>query len=102
MPYHHLLVWYLRLSCRASRTPHPAPLAALAAAIAMLAPLAAIAAGTWYVDNQNPAAADANPGTQALPYRTISAAAAAHHAPGVVIYVNPGVYRETVSVPASG
>jgi len=67
-----------------------------------LVPVAAGAAGTYYVDNQNPAASDANPGTQALPYRTISAAVAARRGPGTVILVSPGFYRETVTIPASG
>jgi parallel beta-helix repeat protein len=89
-------------------SPFAAPTAARArrtgwALVLLLSGLArAAAAGTWHVDNQNPAASDANPGTEALPYRTISAAAAAHHGPGTEIRVSPGVYRETVTVPASG
>jgi len=75
---------------------------ALAFLIPGLAPVGAGAAVTYYVDNQNSFASDANPGTQALPYRTITAAAAAHHGAGNVILVNPGIYRETVTPPASG
>ena len=75
--------------------------AAMAVAI-LFSGSAAFAAGTYYVDNQSPAASDANPGTQALPYRTISAAAAAHNGPGTLLLVSPGIYRETVTVPTSG
>src|SRR6266581_1950600 len=32
------------------------------------------ASGTYFVDNQSPGASDAGPGTEAKPYRTISAA----------------------------
>ena len=54
-----------------------------------------------YVDNDN--GSDSNPGTQAQPLRTISAAAAAAnannlHSIGTRITINPGVYRETVSM----
>ena len=74
---------------------------ALAILLSGRAPEAA-AAGTFYVDSQNPAASDANPGTAALPYKSISAAAAGHNGPGTSILVSPGTYRETVTVPASG
>jgi parallel beta-helix repeat protein len=57
---------------------------------------------TVYVSNAGPSCADAGPGTQALPYCTISAALAGHHAPGDSIIVLPGLYREQVTVPASG
>jgi parallel beta-helix repeat protein len=59
-------------------------------------------AATYYVDNQNPAASDAGPGTPATPYRTISAAVSQHGGPGTTILVSPGTYREQVSVSASG
>jgi hypothetical protein len=59
-------------------------------------------AATYYVDNQNPAATDAGPGTPATPYRTISAAVTQHGGPGTTILVSPGTYREQVSVSASG
>jgi parallel beta-helix repeat protein len=63
---------------------------------------AAFAAGTFYVDTQHPSASNANPGTEALPYKTITGAAAAHNGAGTTIIVKPGTYRETVTVPASG
>ena len=76
--------------------------AAFALILILLVPRAAGAAGTFHVDNQNPLASDTNPGTEAFPYRTISAATAARNGPGTTIVVYPGVYRETVIVPSSG
>jgi len=57
---------------------------------------------TYYVDNQHWAASPTGPGTEAQPYNTISNAIAAHKGPGVTIIVKPGIYRETVTIPASG
>jgi hypothetical protein len=59
-------------------------------------------AQTFYVDGSSPACSPTGPGTLDAPYCTLSAALAAHHAPGDLILVRPGVYRETVRVPASG
>ncbi len=59
-------------------------------------------ADTFYVNNQSPVSSSAGPGSLAAPYSTISAALAAHHAAGTIIVVLPGVYREQVTVPASG
>jgi parallel beta-helix repeat protein len=59
-------------------------------------------AQTFVVDNQSAAASDLNPGTDAQPYLTITAAAAAHKGAGITILVKPGTYREQVSVSASG
>jgi hypothetical protein len=44
---------------------------------------------------------DGNPGTQALPLLTIQEAADRAQ-PGTLVLVQPGVYRETVTVPTSG
>jgi hypothetical protein len=44
---------------------------------------------------------DGNPGTQSLPLLTIQEAADRSQ-PGTLVLVQPGVYRETVDVPASG
>src|SRR5262245_46828035 len=60
------------------------------------------AAGTFYVDNQNASCSISGPGTISQPYCTISAAAAAHNGSGTTIIVMPGIYREQVTVPASG
>ena len=57
---------------------------------------------TFYVDNQNPAASDAGPGTLATPYRTISAAVSQQGGSGTTILVRPGTYAEQVTVGASG
>lgn len=54
----------------------------------------------FYVDTQSQAASDQNPGTQALPYKTITAAAEAAKREnklgrGVHILIAPGLYRES-------
>lgn len=58
-------------------------------------------AATYTVNNQSPAANDANPGTATLPFKTISAAARRVH-PGDTVEVDPGVYREAVTLTVSG
>lgn len=63
---------------------------------------ASASAQTWFVDNQHPSASDSGPGTEEQPYFTIQAAVTAHKGPGITIVVKPGVYREQISVPASG
>ena len=55
---------------------------------------------TYYVDNQNPRAADSNPGTQELPFLTINRAAQVLQ-PGERVVIRTGVYRERVD-PARG
>jgi hypothetical protein len=59
-----------------------------------------IPAKTYYVDQANPKASDNNPGTEALPLRTINAAAQVLQ-PGDRVVVAAGVYRERVR-PARG
>ena len=73
----------------------------LASLLAIL-PIPAGATGTFYVDNSIPSCSDAGPGTEAQPYCTISAAVAAQQGPGTSIIVKPGVYRESVTITASG
>lgn len=70
------------------------------ALMGMTAPSAC--AATYVVDNQHPNSSPAGPGTEAEPYSSISAAVAARKGPGITILVRPGVYREQVTVPASG
>lgn len=53
-------------------------------------------AKTYYVHNQHPKAADGNPGTQALPWRTINKAAQVLQA-GERVVIAAGGYRERVS-----
>src|SRR6266571_960664 len=60
------------------------------------------AAGTFYVNNSSPFCSDVGPGTLAQPYCTIAAALAVQGGPGTTINVLPGLYREQVTVPASG
>jgi hypothetical protein len=55
---------------------------------------------TYYVDNQNPRAADSNPGTHELPFRTINHAAQVLQ-PDERVLIMAGVYRERVD-PARG
>ncbi len=71
--------------------------------LVMLSAAAAAAhATTYYVDNQNPLASDSGPGTLATPYRTIGAAVSQRGGAGTTIQVQPGTYREQVSVSSSG
>ena len=69
---------------------------------ALLALATSARAQTYHVDREHPAASDSNPGTEQLPYRTILAAVTARKGPGITVLVHPGVYREQISVPASG
>ena len=57
-------------------------------------------ARTYYVDNRDPRAADANPGTAELPFLTINRAAQVLQ-PGERVIIKEGVYRERVD-PARG
>jgi len=62
---------------------------------------------TLFVNNQSPAASDSNPGTEAKPFLTVSQGARVAQANnekgiGTKVYIEPGVYRETVSIPQSG
>ncbi|HEY8371039.1 MAG TPA: right-handed parallel beta-helix repeat-containing protein, partial [Thermodesulfobacteriota bacterium] len=54
----------------------------------------------YWVAQQDPAASDANPGTQWQPWKTVSKAAATLQ-PGDVVVIRAGTYRETVR-PARG
>jgi len=64
-------------------------------------PVSAVAQ-TYYVDAQCPTCSASGPGTEAEPYCTIMGAVSAHQGPGVVVVVKPGLYRELVTVSASG
>ncbi len=63
-------------------------------AAAML-PAVGASGAVYYVDQSHPRAADANAGTEALPFKTI-AAAVAKVKPGDTVLVKSGTYRETV------
>lgn len=56
---------------------------------------------TWVVDQRHPQAGDAQAGTPEAPLKTIGRAAAAVQ-PGDRVLIRAGVYRETVTVRASG
>ncbi len=68
----------------------------------ILAACPALAAGTFFVDANHPNCSPAGPGTVDNPYCTIGAAAAAQGGPGTTIIVSPGIYREQLTVSASG
>ena len=72
---------------------------ALSAVLALAAPPAR--ASSWYVSASAVCSGSEN-GTLASPYCSINEALSQHHTPGTRIVVGPGVYRETVVVPASG
>src|SRR5262245_5255185 len=70
----------------------------LLAAVLAFAPHAG--AATYYVNTQHQAASDANPGTQAAPWKTIQKAASTVKA-GDTAIVQPGTYPERVNLPAA-
>ncbi len=55
----------------------------------------------FFVDINHPQASDSNPGTEALPWRTIQRAVNGRQ-PGDVIVVKEGIYRERVTLKTSG
>src|SRR2546422_688708 len=72
----------------------------------MLAVVLAVASGaeatTYYVDGSSSSCSNVGAGTASQPYCTISAAVNARAGAGTTILVKPGVYREQVTVSASG
>ena len=76
--------------------------AAAAGALLLAALGSAAHAQTFYVDALNGVCSNAGAGTEAQPYCSIAAALAAHNGPGVTIVVKPGIYREQLTIPASG
>ena len=58
-------------------------------------------AAELYVDQNNPAAADKNPGTEAKPFRTIQAGVDTAK-PGDTIWVKAGLYQDPVHIKKSG
>lgn len=80
------------------------PLLLLALSQLLLPACGAPSAGkTYYVDGPNPAAADTNAGTEALPWKTLARAGKATELkPGDTVLIKSGVYREWVDVTVSG
>ncbi len=64
-------------------------------------PPSAAGAAIYYVDGDNPDAHDLNPGTEALPWKTISKATPLLQ-PGDTLFIKGGTYRETVILTRSG
>jgi hypothetical protein len=89
------------MSCSLFESRRVTPLLALAVCLLIAAP-DAHAAGTFYVQGSNPSCSNAGPGTEAVPYCTITAAANARGGAGTLLLVKPATYREQVTVPASG
>ncbi|MBN2584086.1 MAG: hypothetical protein JXL80_13555, partial [Planctomycetes bacterium] len=69
--------------------------------VTVLAGSAATQAATYYVDQNHPAASNSNPGTEALPWLTMSQAAAVMVA-GDTTIVKAGIYRERFGLSRSG
>jgi parallel beta-helix repeat protein len=58
---------------------------------------------TLFVNNRSGSASDGNPGTEALPFRTVAQGARAaqtlnQRGIGVKVYIQPGIYREQVTL----
>jgi parallel beta-helix repeat protein len=81
---------------------HSAVARAITAFVGVALHAVVASAATFWVDQQNPAATDAGPGTLETPYRTISAAVTQRGGAGNTIVVRAGVYPEQVTVGASG
>lgn len=65
------------------------------------APIVASPGAALIVDGTNPAADDAGPGSAETPLRSLGAAVK-RLAPGMVVRVKPGIYRESISVKTDG
>ncbi len=58
-------------------------------------------AAIYFVDANHPGARDTNPGTETLPFKTISKATSLVNA-GDTVFIKAGIYRETVTLSRSG
>jgi parallel beta-helix repeat protein len=87
-------------------TRHAIPLAPLilVCCLGLFIPVAiTLAAQTYYVDGANPKAADANPGTEAAPWKTLARAGKATELKrGDTVFIESGVYREHMDITVSG
>ena len=64
-------------------------------------PLPVSQAATYYVDGSSPVARDTNPGTAALPFKTVNRATSLVNA-GDTVFIKAGIYRETAILSRSG
>jgi parallel beta-helix repeat protein len=64
-------------------------------------PLPVSQAATYYVDGSSHVARDTNPGTEALPFKTINKATSLVNA-GDTVFIKAGIYRETAILSRSG
>lgn len=65
---------------------------AIAAALVGSAMATTVLAADYYVDQGSAQASDSNPGTEAMPWRTLYKAASAPLKPGDTVYIKKGVY----------
>ena len=96
--------WEKQIMCFHRRCRHPANLLSVLAIVtsAALSPQMLVAA-TYHVNPAVESAADANPGTEAAPWKTVSRAASAQELqPGDTVVIHSGVYREHVEIKVSG
>src|SRR4051812_16139808 len=77
-------------------------LASLLGFAPLLCAASVASAAIYYVDRSAPNCSDSGVGDVANPYCTIGAAVTKRGRPGVTIEVSSGLYREKVTVPASG
>ncbi len=69
--------------------------------LSLVLPSSEASATTYFVDANHPSARDTNPGTEALPFKTIGKATSLVNA-GDTVFIKAGVYRETVILSRSG
>ena len=75
----------------------------LLATLAVMLGTTVCSAATYYVDQNHPSASNSNPGTEALPWLTMSKAASSTAVgPGDMVIVKEGIYRERVTISRSG
>ena len=104
MPYRSLLDWIRNLWAKSARG-----LLAAALLFVGLAPAAnwgssatgdTLAGMVYYVDTNHPQASDSNPGSESLPWKTITRANAVNA--GDTVYIKAGVYDTTIAPDHSG
>ena len=74
----------------------------VAGGLVVVSAASASASSDYWTDSGSAGCSDLNPGTQASPFCTIGAAAKKAVNPGDTVHIQPGTYREQVTVAASG